>query len=542
MTSAQPARPTRIRQSLDGAAEAPDIAWPDSGPAETMWVLYSASYDTGPQHSRIIPDSIRVLRASPIEITNDELDWERTRTGLGYDLRVHQLPVPDDVANTALPVYVAHQLASEPAFDFRADVAGDDIVVGGVTYPRSEYAPDPEEGARRLAAVDRAAWLGEPTEAHASPVAAPTAGPEPVRDATWLAERALMDTLLRGSERIADLPWLTAADFADPHHGAVFATIAGLHARGELLPVSDSTIGRNLVLIQAALQARTFYQVNDDWIPVGDLVGAAPPSSSSLHTLYARKVLESSARRQISGWGTAFASVDTVPADDLHEGMATAVLDLQRRVTSAIGWATPETTAIDGLGAPLPLPPAEPNPKLVERAERAVLAGVLNDTQGELAVLLDRIQPDDLTHSPEHQNTWRAMQAVARRGDPVNYVTVAWEAERVVSAHQPILPLDELAALDAPGGDLTRQVNVISRASLHQRFKQASDDLVAATRQPGQDVTQLLRIARQTASTLQDHARRLTTSSAPSPTSQDLDDPAAYQQPSETHKTAGRTR
>lgn len=514
----------------------PGIAWPDQAAAETVWVLYSARYDTS-EGARVIPDSVRVFRTSRTEITAEELERERVSTGLGFDLQVHRLRVPDDVADTALSDFAAHQLANEPPFGFWEEVIGDDLVVGGVAYSRDEYTSDPEERVRRLTDEERAIRHPEPVaQAPAPPVAS-------VRDATWLAERALLDTLLHGSERIADLPWLTAADFADPHHGAVYATIAGLHARGELLPVSGGAIMRNLAPIQAALQAGTFHRVSDgDRIQVSDLIGAAPPSATSLHALYARKVLESSAHRQIGGWGTAFAQVDTLLADELHEGLATAVTDLEARVAQATGRPGPEAAAVDQLGAPLPLPPAGPNPKLVERAERAVLAGVLNDPQGDLAVLLERIQPDDLTHSPEHRNTWRVMQVVARRGDPVNYVTVAWEAERLDPAHQPILPTTELAALEAPTGDLTRQVNIIGRASLHHRFKQASADLVAGTRQPSKDVTQMLGAARQAASALQDHARRLTTSAAPSPISQGLDDPAAYQQPSETHQNAGRTR
>lgn len=508
-------------------------AWPDLPADTTVWVLYSGRYDTFDG----IPDSVRVLRTSRSEITSEELDQERARTGLGFDLQVQRLVVPDGVAtDTVLSAFVARELASEPHLIVVEDVVAGDLEVGGVVYSRREYTGGREEGMRHLAEDELAALHARPVaEAPAPPVA-------PVRDATWLTERALLDTLLHGSERIADLPWLTAADFADPHHGAVYATIAGLHARGELLPVSSSTIGRNLALVQAAVQARAFYQVDDARVPVDDLVGAAPPSSTSLHALYARRVLESSARRQISGWGTAFASVDTVPADDLHQGLASAVTDLEARVAQATGGPAPEAATANQLGAPLPLPPAGPNPKLVERAERAVLAGVLNDTQGDLAVLLDRIQPDDLTHSAEHQNTWRVMQEVARRGDPVNYVTVAWEAERLDSTNHPILPVTELAALEAPSGDLTRQVNVIGRASLHHRFKQASTDLVAATRQPSQDVTQMLGAARQAASALQDHAQRLTASAAPSPISQGLDDPAGYQQPSQTHQNAGRTR
>lgn len=343
--------------------------------------------------------------------------------------------------------------------------------------------------------------------------------------------------------RIADLPWLTAADFAYPDHAAIYATIAGLHADGELLPVSDSAIMRNLGPIQAALHGQVFAQVGDpNQIRLRDLLGAAPPSAASLHVLYARTVLELRALRTIRAMGAAMTQVDALPADDLHETMVATVGDLETRVAQASSRSVLDPLIAAAVDTRLPLPPAAPNPRLVERAERAVLAGVLNDPDGSLTDLLGRIQPDDLAHSAEHQNTWRAIQVVARRGEPVNVVTVALEAERLPSVHQPAMSIADMMALDPPSHDMTRQVNVIGRASLHHRFKQAGSGLVAAAQQPGQQVAQLLTTARRATKDLHEHATRVTEWHEPSAPGERPNDSAARQPHTPQNQGASRSR
>jgi hypothetical protein len=125
--------------------------------ADTAWVMYAAEYDTGRQHSRIIPDSVRILRTSTREMSADEVQAERERTGLDNRLHAIQIDVPPEVASENLAAYAQRYISLEPGFDFWADVIGDDIVVAGIAYDGDLFAPDGEGGVRPLTEAERSA-------------------------------------------------------------------------------------------------------------------------------------------------------------------------------------------------------------------------------------------------------------------------------------------------------------------------------------------------------------------------------------------------
>jgi hypothetical protein len=125
--------------------------------ADTAWVMYAADYDTGRQHSRIIPESVRILRTSTREISGDEVQAERDRTGLDNRLHTIQIDVPPEVASENLDAYAERYISLEPGFDFWEDVIGDDIVVDGIAYDGDLYAPDGEGGVRALTEAEQTA-------------------------------------------------------------------------------------------------------------------------------------------------------------------------------------------------------------------------------------------------------------------------------------------------------------------------------------------------------------------------------------------------
>jgi hypothetical protein len=125
----------------------------------SVWVLYTAKYDVGRQHSRIIPESVRVLLASNAPISAEQVKAEQERTGLGAELTVTQMDVPADLPARELAAYTTQQIANEPEFDFWDEVIGDDIVVEGTAYNSELYTPDGEGGVRRLTDDEQAAWL-----------------------------------------------------------------------------------------------------------------------------------------------------------------------------------------------------------------------------------------------------------------------------------------------------------------------------------------------------------------------------------------------
>jgi hypothetical protein len=147
----------------------------------------------------------------------------------------------------------------------------------------------------------------------------------------------------------------------------------------------------------------------------------------------------------------------------------------------------------------------------VERAERDVLTAVLSDTTGQHRDILDRFEPRDFTASPHHAVTWRAIQEVARRDEPVNIITVAREAECLPREHGPAMSAEalvDLAAAPAPDS-LRRQTMTIVRASLYHRIQRAGDDsTVSPTTAPGASTTSSTR-RRESPSTFREQATRL---------------------------------
>ncbi|ATY17105.1 hypothetical protein CU254_41755 (plasmid) [Amycolatopsis sp. AA4] len=115
---------------------------------EKMWLLYVAKYDVGPQHSELVPDTIRLLESSRDEISFEHLQETRQRSGLGHDVHTVALDVPAGASHSDLAEHLTRYLTEQPKFDFWDEVIGDDIVVGGVVYDGDVYELDGEGGVR----------------------------------------------------------------------------------------------------------------------------------------------------------------------------------------------------------------------------------------------------------------------------------------------------------------------------------------------------------------------------------------------------------
>jgi hypothetical protein len=365
--------------------------------------------------------------------------------------------------------------------------------------------------------------------------------------ATRLAERAVLAELLYRPDRLADLDrWLRASDFADPQYAAIFNTLAGLRAAGELRPIS--TAGTRLfdpatrsaflgdaLAVQDALHTGRFIETPLPQVRVLELLQTAPIGGANLHVLYGQKVLESSARRRLQSWAVYFDQPTRAPQYGaetrdfaaVHDGLVNDLTDLQQR--TAHSTVPPDRAAFADLdeldtqtrggplSGPLVVPATAPARKLVERAERDILTAMLSNGSGQRPHFRDRFEPDDFTASPRHAATWRAIQAVVRRGEPVNAITVAWEAERLPLDHGPALSaeeLDELAAAPVPDS-LRRQTATIARASLYHRVQRAGDHLNRAAHDRSRSVDQVLSTAQDAAANLREQATRLTGQHAP---------------------------
>lgn len=393
-----------------------------------------------------------------------------------------------------------------------------------------------------------------------------TRDPRPSDGATRLAERALLDALRAQPDHIPDVAgWLTGTDFADPHHGGIYTTLVGLHAAGELSlepalavppsgksgPISAATLHNELALRNALLEHRyTDVGYADHRQVLADISDAGSVRTAGQHARYGRMILESSVRRQLGEWSVRLNHTTGEPLA-APSGADRALAEIEGRLARSRGeFPAPVSTT---LGTALPASAvaavqSAPPPKLVHRAERQIIATVL-DPHLPSHDLTEQLTPDDFTADPAHAETWRAIQAVSRRGEPVDTMTVAWELGKVSADTAPAdLAVESLIAL-APLSqrDPSRALTTVSRASLAHRALLAVQSVQDLARDRSQELAAVLAEARRITGDLGEQAARLTTTSAEDPRStinrvlDEADQPAVRSTPPATDQP-GRSR
>lgn len=362
--------------------------------------------------------------------------------------------------------------------------------------------------------------------------------------ASWHMERRVLASLLRQPNRIETLGGaLREQHFADPNHRAVFATIAGLHAKGwlrtiyveqtslaEMPQFASDALVRNQRDVVQALEAGWFTDAprGDLATLVTDLTLAAARATQPPEP-YARKVREMALRRDVETWGVALhnAAIPDQAADIDLSTLSDTVDAVMQNLSELVQDFRPSRDPADITTAPLRAVPAvkaaAPPPRLlVERAERDIIHAVLADPRGPAAPLLTRLRPEDFTALPEHRATWRAIQSLFDRNEPIDPLMVAWESE--VLAASPAAPLDGRTALPAealiemsttPAKDIAKGVSLVARASLSELARKGRDLVQnsAANRESG--VGDAVSSVRDYGTGLLQEARRLVGTAAP---------------------------
>ncbi|MFJ4828849.1 DnaB-like helicase N-terminal domain-containing protein [Streptomyces sp. NPDC088747] len=234
--------------------------------------------------------------------------------------------------------------------------------------------------------------------------------------AVFHAEQALLGALLFAPHHRAALANVTAGSFSTAEHTAVFAALTTLPAPGSH---ATNLTWLNQVLATARERARAL-------------------TVSYLHTLiqvcpqpqhapaYARMVEAEHARRRLrTGAGHLLQSVhDTSLPDPVHTVLADA--DTLTATVDDIATRFPPRA---GLLPRTPLPPPGPAPDHGEAAEEeqallATAAARPADIRSARWLL-----PGDFTQ-PLHAGLWQCLVALDRRHEPVDPVTVLWEAQQ----------------------------------------------------------------------------------------------------------------
>ncbi|MFE4664512.1 DnaB-like helicase N-terminal domain-containing protein [Streptomyces sp. NPDC056716] len=232
------------------------------------------------------------------------------------------------------------------------------------------------------------------------------------------AEQALLGALLLDPHRLADLSGITAASFSRATHCALFAAISTLP------PPDPAEHARNAkwldqVLVTAREQARGL-------------------TASYLHTLihvcpwprhtpaYARMIEAEHARRRLEA--AAERLVHTV-----HDA------SFPQPVRTVLAEADELATVVDGIAARFPpragtlprtpAPPPVPSTGHTEATEEEQLLLATATAHPADIEAVRWLLADDFTHPP-HAGLWQCLTTLARRHEPVDPVTVLWEAQQ----------------------------------------------------------------------------------------------------------------
>jgi replicative DNA helicase len=362
-----------------------------------------------------------------------------------------------------------------------------------------------------------------------------TTAPETPTNATDLAERALIGSLLADPSRVRDVrDWLRPSDVHEPKARAIYHTLTELHRHGHTVTI------RELPLVIAA----------DDGahptITAQDLhayLQATPAASEQLgtqhlrsnHVVYARRVLEASARRIVAIAGSRIHEATEHCRDHPHLGAGdiTATLaQTQQRlaalgqrlrhahgssgslITAALGGPThdapgQQSAGIEPAGS-WPGPPSGPlTIRAVLEAERELLGSCLTNPALH-AELAGWLTPTDFSR-PDHAATWAAFNALTQAGTPIDYVTLAWQCQRHNPDHNsPGLSADQLATMarHTPGSP-GPAVAAVAHASLLRHTDAARDHVQTIAQDRAADALTVVSAAEKAYRAVGEHARRL---------------------------------
>ncbi|MFI5662283.1 DnaB-like helicase N-terminal domain-containing protein [Streptomyces sp. NPDC051684] len=240
------------------------------------------------------------------------------------------------------------------------------------------------------------------------------------------AEQAVLGAVLLDPEQLTHLVWLAPDHFYRPVHQALFGALRKLSNDGHPALSTHGPLPLSWVtdaVDEAGLHVRGLTAAY-----AHTLIQACPHTEHA--PVYGRMVLEGAIHRTVAQHAIRLhqaARADAVQGE-VEEALRTAdilagvLTDLARR------WGTD----------PRPVPPAAPaaatdvpapaRPDQVAEDERFLLA-VLTEQRGAMDEVVAWLRPGDFA-DPTHGQLYRCLGALHHRGEPIDRITLLWEAQR----------------------------------------------------------------------------------------------------------------
>ena len=331
---------------------------------------------------------------------------------------------------------------------------------------------------------------------------------EPAMNPTALAERATLGTLLVDPAQIVAVQgFLRPADFLHVWHRNIYAAMLTRQIAKDPITPTD---------IHADLIAAGHPEENRRAVRLVELMEVPPARPKAAR--YAAMVLEASLRRQVRDLGlllqagAVLAAAEHSGRDVAHAGpfreIEAQLRDAhQRWNAAAAGGAvdtpiTPDVKQLDIAAAHrtnvalraarLVDAATPPRAGQVLRAELNVLAAVLA-VPSKLAAVRMRITGSLFTEAT-HLATYAAICDLAELGEPIDAITVCWQAQREQTLRGKGLDADALLQLtiDPPAGDPGYHAGVMADLATRTIADRCAQQLAVAAQHPGITVADLL--------------------------------------------------
>ncbi|MGW3715625.1 DnaB-like helicase N-terminal domain-containing protein [Streptomyces sp. NPDC005133] len=241
------------------------------------------------------------------------------------------------------------------------------------------------------------------------------------------AEQAVLGSVLLDPGQLAHLDWLAPEHFYRPVHQALFAALRKLRTDGHPALATVDSVPLSWVtdaVDEAGLHVRGLTAAY-----AHTLVSACPRPRHA--PLYGRMVLEGAIHRSVTEHAI---RLHQAARADALQGEVEGALHYADVLTGVLGdlarrWGTeprPVVPATPPATAPVAPPPARADQ--VAEDERFLLA-VLVDRPKAMEKVVGWLRPGDFA-DPAHGQLYRCVGALHHRGEPIDRITVLWEAQR----------------------------------------------------------------------------------------------------------------
>ncbi len=240
------------------------------------------------------------------------------------------------------------------------------------------------------------------------------------------AEQAVLGSVLLDPDQLSHLDWLTPDHFSRPVHRALFAALRKLRNDGHPALSAEGPVPLSWVtdaVDEASLHVRGLAAAY-----AHTLISTCPCPAHA--PVYGRMVLEGAIHRTVAQHAIRLHQVARADAlqGEVEEALRSADVLTGVLTDLAQRWGT-DPRPVAPPAAPTTAPAAPPvRADLVAENERFLLA-VLAEQPRALDEVVAWLRPGDFA-VPAHGQVYRCLGALHHRGEPIDRITLLWEAQR----------------------------------------------------------------------------------------------------------------